>query len=1210
MASPVSSGSKRPADNTDQPSKVVKQLGRSTPLAEIEHNTAGDTANGLFMSTIAAAGFDLWGDSEQHVMKSDVHTFARKCSKVLHHRPEAVLEFRRDFEKYVDDSAQLLKSLRPWRSTGDTTVVYSQQETLIKLLLGIDSLQPSLLDVLLEKLAEHSCGEENVTVALIENIPRLILGQIRWLDRLVDGPAFVVNLLAMMDTIEDALQREIVLALPEIIDDDQHETVVTHFQELMQNNPAFMAPVLDALINLNLNCDLMTAVHRFVLSRLQSVELSDLPLLVKFLLHTADPESSASIINGIRSLNVMGLSVHSVGGDGGQRQSSSETMLVESIRSGLRSNMKAADSFVSTIQSSNAHSTIDIWILLVQHSLPGSRSKIENTFKKQTQTGCFTPELMHQAIECSNGALCTYFENCKAIADLLVRAADSGCRKAGQTMYVAMFRSFSEDFHRQDVLSAIITHTGSSQQREMDAALEALHILSSNECDCRHVRRYLTFVQNVMDYMESFKDQQIRTLYKIFCNLSLTEMRMTGIMPEDDHIHIVLKKQLSHPDLLYKRMGILGATTLIGSFSRKSEQGQLPQPQVRYVTTMLDLLLESCRSNPACLALAYDELSQALEELVVDQRIVSNIFDKVSEEFEGSYLLDLDEGCVLVPAPMPADVTLTSMACMNLDHSNAVIVLNILPLVASNNSQERDLLTTMCSIFRLLVTTTKLMNAGSVLDIDAVLGCPLYLFGINDGECVADCTDVSDDVFCCFLTELTSSECEIVTSCLFFAANWIRELLNGFCAEDGADMKVKTRQRLRHLVQIESKLDICLASVVVDLPNLNRPTTNAPRMQGSSSNKAKRKGKQTGDPDAPSGKQLPTYTPKVADHEAIRRQEHFDAYAKPNMRELLVHASLLIEGSDFTSTHLSTEDQQVNVDEICMIKEPPLLHYMLDDLRAKLAFMTQPVKNNPFGNSPSGELHPSLARYTSCNAIEILLPALNSFRKHMTSIALMVQRTNSTLENHNEDHGQPSTYLVYWMDCLVKIVQCLSSLLHSDMYSMDQPRRQLCKILGCLANSPDSTATVLQVSGDQASRKAFAVACSDAFSYLEDYASKCESPVFAFSAVKLMQQLTKVVRLHADDAHYSQLCRSRGNLEHRLSTLTGSFLETHWQIFGGIQKVKKTDLADIIRVHILMAEVRDTCERIRVRDLLALFQRVGLLAKFLAGARILLRCLM
>ena len=161
MASPVSSGSKRPADNTDQPSKVVKQLGRSTPLAEIEHNTAGDTANGLFMSTIAAAGFDLWGDSEQHVMKSDVHTFARKCSKVLHHRPEAVLEFRRDFEKYVDDSAQLLKSLRPWRSTGDTTVVYSQQETLIKLLLGIDSLQPSLLDVLLEKLAEHSCGEES-----------------------------------------------------------------------------------------------------------------------------------------------------------------------------------------------------------------------------------------------------------------------------------------------------------------------------------------------------------------------------------------------------------------------------------------------------------------------------------------------------------------------------------------------------------------------------------------------------------------------------------------------------------------------------------------------------------------------------------------------------------------------------------------------------------------------------------------------------------------------------------------------------------------------------------------------------------------------------------------------------------------------------------------------------------------------------------------
>ena len=95
----------------------------------------------------------------------------------------------------------------------------------------------------------------------------------------------------------------------------QHETVVTQLQQLMQQNPGtFMAPVLDALTNLNLHDDLMGRVHswqvtacsrnqdwmvpycsckltrvrcRRALPRLSSVDLADLPLLIKFLLHTA-----------------------------------------------------------------------------------------------------------------------------------------------------------------------------------------------------------------------------------------------------------------------------------------------------------------------------------------------------------------------------------------------------------------------------------------------------------------------------------------------------------------------------------------------------------------------------------------------------------------------------------------------------------------------------------------------------------------------------------------------------------------------------------------------------------------------------------------------------------------------------------------------------------------------------------------------------------
>ena len=106
----------------------------------------------------------------------------------------------------------------------------------------------------------------------------------------------------------------------------------------------------------------------------------------------------------------------------------------------------------------------------------------------------------------------------------------------------------------------MIGHTGSASAREVDCALQVARELSAKEPHAADLRRHLQFVQNIMDYMEAFTDEQIRTLYTIFANLSLSAMRSTGCMPMDDQIHILLRKQLGHPDALYKRMGILGAT--------------------------------------------------------------------------------------------------------------------------------------------------------------------------------------------------------------------------------------------------------------------------------------------------------------------------------------------------------------------------------------------------------------------------------------------------------------------------------------------------------------------------------------------------------------------------------------------------------------------------------------------------------------------------
>ena len=137
------------------------------------------------------------------------------------------------------------------------------------------------------------------------------------------------------------------------------------------------------------------------------------------------------------------------------------------------------ESFLAAIQKSSNHSALDIWVLFVQHSLPGYKSKVETLWRRKTQNGSFPVAIVHKSLEAANGALADYFHCCTSVAGMLARAPDICCRKAGQALYVSMFRSFSEDFQRQEILSVMVTHTGSSSQHEMNTALEALLTLSS-----------------------------------------------------------------------------------------------------------------------------------------------------------------------------------------------------------------------------------------------------------------------------------------------------------------------------------------------------------------------------------------------------------------------------------------------------------------------------------------------------------------------------------------------------------------------------------------------------------------------------------------------------------------------------------------------------------------------------------------------------------
>lgn len=103
-----------------------------------------------------------------------------------------------------------------------------RSESFVRILLLVKSIQQDLLDMLLEKLPEYfdvdplvsGCGSSSSFPD--EDVARLLLNQLRWLDFLVNAEAFAEKLLQVLTICPRHLKKDIIGLLPEIIGDQNN----------------------------------------------------------------------------------------------------------------------------------------------------------------------------------------------------------------------------------------------------------------------------------------------------------------------------------------------------------------------------------------------------------------------------------------------------------------------------------------------------------------------------------------------------------------------------------------------------------------------------------------------------------------------------------------------------------------------------------------------------------------------------------------------------------------------------------------------------------------------------------------------------------------------------------------------------------------------------------------------------------------------------
>ncbi|NWV77983.1 FACD2 protein, partial [Dasyornis broadbenti] len=958
---------------TDLPSRCLETKKSRISDKENASTLCGLEDEGVFEELLRTSGIVLKAGEGQNEIAVDQMAFQKKLCLALEKHPTypgVVKQFISGLESHIRDRNQFKNCLLPCtpvRTEGSRNLVHSYCESLIKLLLGIKILQPAVTTLLLEKIPEFFF---DIVGTFGTNFPRLIVNQFKWLDRLLDSQDLVKKLMHMVSISPVPIQHDIIISLPEILEDSQQSEVARELSCLLKQGRRLTVPILDALSRLDLDAELVAEVRQSAMTIVPSVKLEDLPVLVKFILQNVKAANAVEVIADLRksldlSSCVLPLQIHSSQKKiKSQVQASSSLsqvttsqncvkLLFDVIKLAVRFQKDVSEAWIKAIENTTSvsdHKVLDLIVLLLIHSTnTRNRKQTEKVLRSKIRLGCMPEQLMQNAFQNHSMVIKDFFPSILALAQTFLHSAHPAVVSFGSCMYQQAFSAF-DSYCQQEVVTALVTHVCSGSETELDISLDVLTDLVVLHTSL--LMHHATFVKTILDSTQKLNPCQIRKLFYILSTLAFSQ-RQEGSYIQDD-MHMVIRKWLSSTVPNHKQMGIIGAVSMIGSVALKRNEGDsglLERPELNgerdgQLSTLLDLVRFSCEQTPEILALYYDEFASLIEKQKgnLDLQLLDEFGKSLVEDFPNDFVVDLSptvHGSFWFPVK--------SLYNLDEDQSQGAIAINLLPLVSQSehsrltagvSNQRKRAVSPMClsPCFRLLRLYTAEQNSGSLEEIDALLGCPLYLTDLEvEGK----------------LDSLSKQEREFLCSLLFYALNWFREVVNAFCQQQDAEMKGKVLTRLQNITELQNVLGKCLAATPGYVPPPATFDSEAPEAVPSvnaagparkrSGRKKKADGSKAGSADHfqaednSEGNQLDTELSELdktaSDREAGNPLAQLQRY-RPYFRELDLEVFTVLHCGLLTKSVLDTE-MHTEASEVVQLG-PAELCFLLDDLCWKL----------------------------------------------------------------------------------------------------------------------------------------------------------------------------------------------------------------------------------------------------------------------------------
>lgn len=978
----------------------------------------------VFVTLLKTSGLTLKTGENQNQLAVDQIAFQKKLFQTLKKHPsypKIIEEFVCGLESYIEDREVFRNCLLPCERLQEegSSTDNSFCKSLIKLLLGIDILQPAIVKTLFEKLPEFFF-ESNSSDGI--SMPQLIINQLKWLDRVVDGKDLTTKIMQLINIAPEQLQHDLITSLPEILGDSQHADVGKELSDLLSENTLLTLPILDVLSSLQLDPMLLTKVRKLVMSKLSCVQLEDLPVIIKFILQSVTPTDALEVISELRDNLDVGHFIlpsqlltsqfksksRGLAGSLGFPEDNSRdsvTLFFDAIKSAVRYEKFISEAWLKAIENTSSESdpkTFDLVMLLIIYSTnTQSKKALERVLKNKIQTGCFEEELLDGTFVIHHLVLRDIFPSILALAQTLLHSTEQSITLFGSLLYKYAFKFF-DSYCQQEVVGALVTHVCNGNEAEVDIALDVLlELVDKSPSAMRHKA---VFLKSILDYLENMTPPQIRKLFYILSSLAFYKQKETSNHIQDD-LHLVIRKQLSSTIFKYKLIGIIGAVTMAGVMaadrttliSLTQRKTQLSDEKCAQVTSLLQLVRSCSEQSPQASALYYDEFANLIQVEKLAPKIMEWVGQTIFSDFQDAFVVDY---CILegnYPFPVKALYGLEDY------NSQDGIVINLLPLLFSQDwakeggeavskDPNQKLVSPLCltPYFRLLRLCVERQHNGNLEEIDGLLDCPLFLTDLEPEE---------------RLDSMSAKEKSFMCSLIFLTINWFREVVNAFCRQASPEMKGKVLTRIKHIVELQRILEKYLAVnpnyvpplASFDLQNLDvtphASTAVSAKIKkpGKIGGGRKRKADGTKASDTLSKEDTSECDPTPCDRSQMEKEstekeekapvslQNYRAY----FRELDIEVFSVLQCGLVSRSILNTE-MHTEATEVVQLQPPELL-LLLEDLSEKLEYMLIPsiTKRIPFFKSKGrrnigfSHLHQRSPQEIAESVAELLNPLCN-----------------------------------------------------------------------------------------------------------------------------------------------------------------------------------------------------------------------------------------